>query len=44
MISKCIKLFPNGLEDKNADRKEKQRDKKVSIQKKKLPTKGFLFI
>ena len=44
MILKCIKLFPNGLEDKNADRKEKQKDKKGSIQKKKLPTKGFTFI
>ena len=29
MISQCIKLFWNGLEYKNADRREKQWDKEV---------------
>ena len=30
MISQCIALFRNGLEDNYPDRREKQRDRKTS--------------
>ena len=31
MIWQCIYLFQNGLENKNADRREKQWDKEVEV-------------
>ena len=44
MITQCIELFRNGLEYKNADRKENQSDKEVKAKEETVNESVFIHL